>query len=130
MNKEFKKQYRRYKKAERKYKRELIKYIKKNEYSFDWYSIVEVILKMIKRRLEYFKKGDNVYTCDESVKHCIDTLEHAYNLGLFATCDEHFTLDPYEKHSAEEYFEVIQKENTAYEEFFTYVGKNIRSWWD
>lgn len=54
------KEYKRFLKAEKKYKKALIKYIKKEENSYDSYQFPAIIMMMLKRRLEYYTQGDMV----------------------------------------------------------------------
>lgn len=120
---------RRYRKAQKKYEKQLIRYIKEEEKPYDWFSIVEILIKMIKRRLDYYSCGDNVWQTDESREPIIETLKIAYYLGMEAVARDDLT--PNTKGWTTEDFVADDKEvENAYVKFFSYVVENMRSWWD
>lgn len=120
---------RRYRKAQKKYEKQLIRYIKEEEKPYDWFSIVEILIKMIKRRLDYYSCGDNVWQTDESREPIIETLKIAYYLGMEAVARDDIT--PNTKGWTTEDFVADDKEvENAYVKFFSYVAENMRSLWD
>ena len=120
---------RRYRKAQKKYEKQLIRYIKEEEKPYDWFSIVEILIKMIKRRLDYYSCGDNVWQTDESREPIVETLKIAYYLGMEAVARDDLT--PNIKGWTTEDFVADDKEvENAYVKFFSYVAENMRSWWD
>ena len=120
---------RRYRKAQKKYEKQLIHYIKEEEKPYDWFSMVEILIKMIKRRLDYYSCGDNVWQTDESREPIVETLNTAYHLGMEAVARD--DMAPNIKDWTTEDFIVDDKEvQEAYVKFFSYVAANMRSWWD
>ncbi len=120
---------RRYRKAQKKYEKQLIRYIKEEEKPYDWFSIVEILIKMIKRRLDYYSCGDNVWQTDETRDPTVETLKTAYRLGMEAVARDDMTPDM--NGWTTEDFIVNEKEiQEAYVKFFSYIAANMRSWWD
>lgn len=141
------KEYKRFLKAEKKYKKALIKYIKKEEHSYDSYQFPAIIMMMLKRRLEYYTQGDNVWQSEDSQKLVIKSLEKAISLGEYALDDynfyyeddkEYFKKKTYESldfkdyphHTIEEKYEMLEKERTAYKQWFVYIAEHLNEWWD
>lgn len=120
---------RRYRKAQKKYEKQLISYIKEEEKPYDWFSMVEILIKMIKRRLDYYSCGDNVWQTDEACKSVVETLKIAYQLGVDAIARDN--IIPNAKNCT--YADVVEDDKQvqdAYIKFFSYVAANMRSWWD
>lgn len=119
----------RYRKAQKKYEKQLIRYIKEEEKPYDWFSIVEILIKMIKRRLDYYSCGDNVWQTDETRDPIVETLRTAYRLGMEAVARD--DMAPNIKDWTTEDFIADDKEvQEAYVKFFSYIAANMRSWWD
>ncbi len=120
---------RRYRKAQKKYEKQLIRYIKEEEKPYDWFSMVEILIKMIKRRLDYYSCGDNVWQIDETRDPIVETLKIAYRLGMEAVARD--DMAPNIKDWTTEDFIADDKEaQEAYIKFFSYIAANMRSWWD
>lgn len=141
------KEYKRFLKAEKRYKKALIKYIKKEENSFDSYQIPVILMMMLKRRLEYYTQGDNVWQSEDSQKLVIQSLEKAVSLGKYAMDENNFRFEDekeylkkkehgplkfqdYPYHTLEEKYEMLEKERTAYKQWFVYIAEHLNEWWD
>ena len=127
------------------YKRSLIKYIKKEESSYDSYQFPEIIMMMLKRRLDYYTQGDNVWQCEDSQAKMIKSLTKAVSLGESAMNAENFQfedekdwfkncekgpLTEFPKHTSEEIISMFEKEVKAYKKWFSYIGEHFDEWWD
>lgn len=141
------KEFKRFWKAEKKYKKALIKYIKKEESSYDSYQFPAIIMMMLKRRLEYYTQGDNVWQSEDSQKLVIKSLEKAVSLGEYALDDynfyyedekeyfkrmdhDHLDIKDYPHHTIEEKVAMFKKERQAYSDWFSYIGEHFDEWWD
>lgn len=141
------KEYKRFLKAEKRYKKALIKYIKKEENSFDSYQIPVILLEMLKRRLEYFQNGDNVWSCEDYRNKAIKSLSKAIQLGEYVMNENNFRFEDekeylkkkdhgplkfqdYPYHTLEEKYEMLEKERTAYKQWFVYIAEHLNEWWD
>lgn len=115
-----KKEYRRYKKMHKRHQKELIKLAKKSA-DFDFGYMHQYVVMKLKHMYEYYKAGDNVWQCQESLDCVLDTLKHALeladkidNIWIYADNDTNWG----------------QVECNAYKEFYTYIGEHCLYWWD
>lgn len=141
------KEYKRFLKAEKRYKKAFIKYIKKEENSFDSYQIPVILLEMLKRRLEYFQNGDNVWSCEDYQNKAIKSLSKAIQLGEYAMDENNFRFEDEKEwfrkfddgitqnleipvHTTEEMNAMYEKERLAFKKWFAYVGLHYDEWSD
>ena len=128
----------RYKKAQKKYIKDLIKYIYNEENPYCSNQIPIVILKMLKRRLEYFEANDNVFMDEDTRAEIVKTLRKAVNLGLSATDNANsysiaLEAEGYEniRHTdLDEFQQMYDKQIKAYRAWFNYIARHFMEWWD
>ena len=132
-NRELKKEFKRYKTAHRKYIKQLVK-LARTDAEYDYGQIIDILLLMLKRRLEYYKLGDNVWQAEESrqevirtLQSAVDTLTAAYNYEYkFRASDtpeeQAANLAELERQKAEE--------QGLWTSAFDGIALNIRKWWD
>ena len=128
----------RYKKAQKKYIKDLIKYIYNEENPYCSNQIPIVILKMLKRRLEYFEANDNVCMDEDTRAEIVKTLRKAVNLGITATDNANsysiaLETEGYEniRHTdLDEFQQMYDKQITAYRAWFNYIARHFMEWWD
>lgn len=122
---------RRYLKAHKKYIKQLVKTVK-NDGEFEWAYIPEVMLVMLKRRLEYYEKGDWVWQTDSTRLRAVETLKEAVKLLEYASEYEWSLCDVPEdfKWTVEAHNEWENKHQKAWDDAFLSISKNLRLWWD
>ena len=125
-----KKDLRNYRRAHKKYLKELVK-LAKEDRGFAWGYITDMLLLMMRYRLDYYSKGENVWQADESRIEIIDTLRGAIDKLTNAVESEHdfpeCTKGGWTEEALAKYNEDNQK---IWDEAFLAISKNIRLWWD
>lgn len=119
------KEWRTYNKMHRKHRKELIKHAKKTG-EYDWCWLHESIIMQIKHMHEYYSAGNNVWQIDESRLQIVEQLKHALDLQAEIERME----DDYPDDYKDKVLEYVKKEQELYEEFYSYIGKYLRWWWD
>lgn len=121
------KEMRAYRKMHRRHRKELVKLVKKVRV-FDYGWIDELVLTQITHMHEYFSAGNNIWQTDETrlpivkqLKHVIDLYEELYD--LWTTCYD--SVDNVDKTRCK-----YQREEELYREIYSYIGSNLRNWWD
>lgn len=147
--------YKLYNKAQKKYIKEMKKLLKESG-PFEWSYLWKAVGKMVKRRLDYFSDGYNVYQIDESANEIKEQLQTAMNLWNaaenFEYSDEKMIatmLKESKSVSLKEMMAGMQKlteeerkifvarteeeakqEHQAYKDFFLYLAEHLQEWWD
>lgn len=138
------KELKRYRKFQKRYLKQLIK-LAKADRCWDWSYMYDILLHMLKGRLEYYNNGDNVWQAEDSLKEiiqsltkAIELLEYAYDdtnfmfedIIIYFENNEHIDYSKVPSHTRDEYIEMHSKQQKAYEDAFKYIGEHIRGWWD
>ena len=111
-NKIFKsKEMREYTKMYKRHRKTMIK-LAKADRDFDYDFLHDLVVTKIKHMYEYYSAGHNVWQSDETLRQVLETLGHAIDVA-----------DKIDNSS-------IHVESKLYEEFYSYIGRNIRWWWD
>ena len=100
------------------HRKELVK-LAKETHEYDWEWLHEMIIMQIRHMHEYYSAGNNVYQVDESRLKIVEELKQALDIQeeiKFAEMDADFKS--------------IYKELELYEKLYSFIGKNIRNWWD
>lgn len=145
---EFKRGLKLYKKEERAYKRELKKLVKA-EAPYEWSCMIDIIELMLKRRLEYFSLGHNIWQVEDScnkiiteLRECFKLLQNARNgFDTFTEDMEPYRTEengkitysiPDEKHEEfkAKWIQQEKDQQKAYEKAFKYFANHMRNWWD
>lgn len=116
----FDKERRAYRKMLRRHRRELIRLARKTA-DFDYGYLDELVITKIRHMYEYYTSNNNVWQSDDSLKKVINTLKTA--IDKYAALEEWYWND--DKICLD-----LTKEEEAYSDFYTYIGKNITLWWD
>lgn len=109
---------REYHKMHQEHRKELIK-LAKETHEYDWGWLHEMVIMQIRHMHEYYSAGNNVYQVDESRLQIVEELKQALDMQeeiKFAEMD--FDLKS------------VDKEQELYEKLYSFIGKNIRKWWD
>lgn len=128
----------RYRKAQKKYMKDLIKYIANEENPYCSHQIPAVLMKMLKRRLEYFEANDNVFMDEDTRTEVVKTLRKAVNLGILATANADLysialETEGFEKlrtNALDEFQQMYDKQIKAYRAWFNYIARHFMEWWD
>lgn len=137
------KEMREYNKMYRKHRKQMIE-LAKEDRDWDWIYLHNLVIAKIKHMYEYYTSRNNVWQTDETLIPIIESLKHV--LDLQEEIDQLFEIDiegiQYEHISANEtrveYSEEVlnkieneyKREQELYEEIYSYIGKNMRGWWD
>lgn len=94
---------------------------------WDWGYLHDFIRLAINDMYEYYNEGDNVWQCDESRLKNVNQLLKAQDLlnETYKFENSEYELEDFK--SVDDYLAAEQK---AYDDFYTFLGKNIRWWWD
>jgi hypothetical protein len=125
--KERNKEMRAYRKMHRRHRKELVKLAKKVRV-FDYGWIDELVLTQITHMHEYFSAGNNIWQTDETRLPIVKQLKYVIDLyeeldDLWTTCYD--SVDNVDK-TPQKY----QREEELYQEIYSYIGSNLRNWWD
>lgn len=119
-----------YRKAHKKYIKELVKLVKEDG-EFEWGYITDVLLLMLRRRLEYFDKGHNVWQAEECRTKAVETLREAIDKLTRAIESEWDFPEKPEGGWTDEVLAKYNEENQKmWDEAFLAISGNIRLWWD
>lgn len=140
--------YKSYKKEQRKYTKALCK-LAKQDGPFEWSYMLDIIELMIKRRLEYFSLGHNVWQEDKSRLEVVEELQECLN--RLQTARKGFSTfmedtKPYCKNEdnildydipesvhgelSKKWAQQELDQQKAYEDAFLYLATNMQKWWD
>jgi hypothetical protein len=126
--KEIKKAMRAYRKMHRRHRKELLKLAKETrEWSWGW--LDEAVRMNIKHMYEYYSEGNYVWQSDDTRIPIIEQLKHV--LDLYEELDGLWSKDAMDKINNSEKLKVVYaKEEALYEEIYSYIGCNLKGWWD
>ena len=114
------KEMRAYRKMHRRHRREMVRLAKKvHEWDYGW--IDELVRTQIKHMYEYFSEDNNVWQTDETRLPIVEQLKHV--LDLYDELDNLWESD-------KDYASSLTREWELYEEIYSYIGTNLKSWWD
>jgi hypothetical protein len=80
---------------------------------------------------EYFSAGNNVWQTDETRLPIIEQLKHV--IDLYEELNNVWVTDTkYEKElsDVERFRWKYYREETLYRDIYSYIGVNLRAWWD
>lgn len=123
----FNKEMRAYNKMHRKHRKELIK-LAKEDREWDWSYFHTIVMTKIKHMYEYYRAGNNVWQCEESLNKVLSTLKEVIDLNeewdnLWENC--------YDKENARvSILEYRDKEEKIVKELYKKIGENMMWWWD
>lgn len=124
------KEMRAYRKMYRRHRKEMVKLAKKvREWDYGW--IDELVLTQIKHMHEYFSAGNNVWQTDETRLPIVEQLKHV--LDLYEELDSLWDMDtkgPDNLDSTEKIKWQYTREYELYEEIYSFIGSNLKGWWD
>jgi len=136
------KEMREYNKMHRRHRKELVKLAKETgEWDSSW--LHRMVIMQVKHMHEYYSNGNNVWQTDETRLPIIEELKYVldledelerlenYHCGLEFVYDGdkivgHTVPDDF----LERFDKQEARERELYEEIYSYIGKNIRNWWD
>ena len=121
-----KKERRAYKKRRKKAHKKLKK-ITKTYGPWDWGYLQDFIKVIINDMYDYYNEGVNVWQADSSRLKVVNQLLKAQD--LLSEIDK-FENGEYELEDFESVDDYLAAEQKAYDDFYTFLGKNIRWWWD
>jgi hypothetical protein len=128
--KEKKKSIRAYRKMYKRHRKEMIK-LAKEDRDFDWGWLDDFVIMKIKHMYEYFSAGNNVWQTDETRLPIIEQLKHV--IDLYEELNNVWVTDTkYEKElsDVERFRWKYYREETLYRDIYSYIGVNLRAWWD
>lgn len=121
-----KKELRQEKKRRKSFKKKLIKYIKKNYKTTDFFSIIEVLDLIVCDFYDYFDTGVNCYQVDasripiaEQLLEIKRDLELVEEVELFGEVTQTISTE-----------DASKIESNALKHLFNIFGEHIREWWD
>lgn len=98
-----------YRKMTRKHRKALKKLVK-NYADFDYGYLQDFVVTILKNMLEYYSEGNNIWQTEETLTPILETLHEALKKA--------------------DVIKANYDEAKYYEDFYTYIGKNICRWWD
>lgn len=104
------KEMREYNKMYKRHRKTMIK-LAKEDRDWDYGYMHDLVVAKIKHMYEYYSAGNNVWQSEETYNKVVETLKHAMDL-------------------ADKIYQTFDVEPKLYEEFYTYIGRNIYWWWD
>ena len=121
-----KKELRAYKKR-RKETRKKLKRMAKTYRPWDWGYLQDFIKVIIDDMYDYYNEGVNVWQAESSRLKVVNQLLKAQDLLDETDKFENMDYKIEDFKSVDDYLAAEQK---AYDDFYTFLGKNIRWWWD
>lgn len=121
-----KKERRAYKKR-RKETRKKLKRMAKTYGPWDWGYLQDFIKVIINDMYDYYNEGVNVWQAESSRLKVVNQLLKAQDLLDEIDKFENMDYEIEDFKSVDDYHIAEQK---AYDDFYTFLGKNIRWWWD
>ena len=138
----FNKEMRAYYKMHRKHRKEMIK-LAKADYEWDWGYLHDLVLTKIRHMHEYYKAVNNVWQTDETRLPTVEELKHVLDMqyeleNLFkdipapeATFNKDGTLTLTSTPEFDTAWDkAYKREDELYKEIYTFIGENLRKWWD
>jgi hypothetical protein len=105
------KEMREYTKMYKRHRKTMIK-LAKADRDWDYGYLHDLVVAKIKHMYEYYCAGNNIFQSEESLNHILETLAH--------------TIDLAERLNNARW----DKEDELFKEFYSYIGENLKWWWD
>ena len=108
---------------------------------YDYGYTMDLMSTALSEMLRYYEEGKYVMQADESAKHIRETLREAINKWNTAEAYEASEYDRFEESLLNNSMATLKDlkdfwdgeeviEQKKYDEFFLYVSKHFREWWD
>lgn len=136
------KEMREYKKMYRKHRNKMIE-LAKEDRDWDWEFLHNIVITKIRHMYEYFSAGNCVMECERTpaiiseLKHVLDLQEELDKLfemkveGIkYERVSANKTVVEYSEEALNKLEDRYKREQELYEEIYSYIGKNMRGWWD
>lgn len=124
------KEMRAYRKMRRRHRRELMRLAKQVQ-PFDYGWLDELVLTQVKHMYEYFAAGNNVWQTDETRLPIVEQLKHV--LDLYEEMDCIWSRDTKDEGGFDSIDKIkaqYAREDELYREIYSYIGSNLKGWWD
>ena len=130
-----------FRKMRRRHRKELVKLVKETS-EWDWGWLHDMIIMQIRHMHEYYSAGNNVWQSDETLLPTIEQLKHVLDLDeeIDKVYDDDFDAVFVHENGKitvnfpdsywEDAKECMKREQELYEELYSFIGKNLRNWWD